>query len=95
LAHYEFALFYQDLRGAGARGAALAGFMNFVVSTQAQANTPAFKFVPLSNGVLGTNLATLNSLLLADGYSVTTYWNPYPPPPSAADSTLLPGTIGR
>jgi len=93
LAHYEFALFYQDLRVSGPRGAALAGFMNYVVSSGAQSISPQFKYVPLSTAVIGTNLATLNNLLIAPGYSVTSYWNPYPPPPVYVSPTLLPGTI--
>jgi len=94
LAHYEFALFYQDLRAAGPRGAALGGFMNFVVSSKAQANAPQFKYVPLSTNVVGTNLVTLNNLLIAPGYSVTSYWNPYPPPPAVVSANLMPGTVG-
>jgi len=93
LTHYEFAMFYKDLRDYGAKGAALASFMNYVISTQAQSIAVDFKYVPLGSLVKTTNIATIDQLILDNDYTIISYWNPYPPAPVPVNHELVPGTI--
>jgi len=93
MAHFEYAMFFQDQRSTGEKGAALAAFMNFITTNQAQRSTTSFRFIALGNAIRATNIASLDSILLADDYSLISYWNPYPvktPPP---DADLRTGTI--
>lgn len=79
----------------GARGSALVGFMFYILSTQAQEAAPRYKYAPLGNLLRGTNIATLDGILIDGNYLRTSYWNPYPPPPVSETHELVPGTIAR
>jgi len=73
---FVHALFYQDQSQTGARGAALAGWMQYINSDAGQAIPSRFGFVPLVAPVRAVNAASLNSMILAPGYTPSSYTPP-------------------